>query len=189
MRGSGNRHRSGAGLEDRGASGLRTGPRPRLSAPAPTTKAPVDIVQPVVNHYSATVHWFRKATSRSTRCRLGPIDFPAVFAGEGRWVVSRSRDGRRWLFCCNRADYRLHPAAKNPQFQNEKIHSLSFSVQSALFRIDDVVSPQPAISRQKEKFLNTFPSLTNEHLCHRRLQKILWSPKNEIQFKIFKACR
>lgn len=44
---------------------------------------------------SRTGHSACKATSRFTRCRLGLIAFPAGVAGGGRWVVSRSRDGRR----------------------------------------------------------------------------------------------
>ena len=48
-----------------------------------------------------TRHWVRKATSRFTRCRLGLIDFPALVVGGGRWVVSISRNGRRWRSCWN----------------------------------------------------------------------------------------
>ena len=46
-------------------------------------------------------HGVRKATSRFTRRRLGLIDFPALVAGGGRWVVSISRDGRQWQSCWN----------------------------------------------------------------------------------------
>jgi DNA replication protein DnaC len=53
------------------------------------------------NQCSRTGHSVRKATSRFTRCRFGLIAFPAGVAGGGRWVVSRSRDGRRWRSCWN----------------------------------------------------------------------------------------
>ena len=48
---------------------------------------------------SATAQNVRMATSRFTRCRRGLIDFPAVVAGGGRWVIFEMRNERQCQFC------------------------------------------------------------------------------------------